>query len=368
MKKIAFHTESLGLRGTEVALYDYAYNNQDILDNKSVVFYKNNPLNDISVINKFSEKFELIKYENFSDLSKISDINNVDAVYFIKEGHNDGKILSGVPNIIHAVFPQKPKEVHGNSYAFVSKWLSKECANYKVPYVPHIVQLPDVDGSLRGELNIPVSAIVYGCYGGRESFDIAFVKNVIREVIENRKNIYFIFMNINKFFSSENVIFLNGSGDLIYKTKFINTCDAMLHARALGESFGLACGEFSIRNKPIITYELSPHRSHIDILGNKALLYKNKMELYNIIINFDRDYIKKLDWNCYSEVFSPKIVMKKFNSVFLSNYEESYKNKIKFSDIVIIKKNTYLIKIILVLKKIQAKIGNVKFKYKRKFK
>ena len=35
----------------------------------------------------------------------------------------------------------------------------------------------------------------------------------------------------------------------IFKKKFINTCDAMIYGRSLGESFGLSCGEFAIQIK-----------------------------------------------------------------------------------------------------------------------
>ena len=30
----------------------------------------------------------------------------------------------------------------------------------------------------------------------------------------------------------------------IIKDHFLNTCDAMIYGRSLGESFGLSCGEF----------------------------------------------------------------------------------------------------------------------------
>ena len=91
----------------------------------------------------------------------------------------------------------------------------------------------------------------------------------------------------------------------------------MIHARGIGESFGLACGEFSIRNKPIITYGLSPQRSHLDILGDKALKYKGPKELEKIFLEFDKDWSAKQNWDCYSENFSPAPVMKKFDDVFL---------------------------------------------------
>jgi hypothetical protein len=53
-------------------------------------------------------------------------------------------------------------------------------------------------------------------------------------------------MNIDSFATHERLIFLPGSADLDYKVQFINTCDGMIHARGIGESFGLAYGEFSI--------------------------------------------------------------------------------------------------------------------------
>jgi hypothetical protein len=93
----------------------------------------------------------------------------------------------------------------------------------------------------------------------------------------------------------------------------------MIHTRGIGESFGLACGEFSIHNKPVITYALSPQRNHIDILGSKAILYKGPHELKRIFLEFDRAWHQSQDWDCYSREFSPAAVMKKFATVFLDD-------------------------------------------------
>ena len=41
-KKIAFHSNQLSLTGTEVALYDYAKNNEDLLGNDSFIVYDKN--------------------------------------------------------------------------------------------------------------------------------------------------------------------------------------------------------------------------------------------------------------------------------------------------------------------------------------
>ncbi|MBU3587091.1 hypothetical protein ICN30_04530 [Polynucleobacter sp. 31A-FELB] len=315
--KIGFHTNGLSLRGTEIALYDYAFHNQELLSNESVIFYrKSSPING-SVFNKFSKHFKLLPYEGQRQLNQLIEKEQIDLTYFIKSGERDDAICESSPALIHAVFPTKPQEFHGDKYAFVSEWLSKDCSNRKIPFVPHMITLPDHDGNLRSEFNIPNAATVLACYGGSDSFNLEFAKKEVILALEKRSDLYFLFMNIEPFAKHERLIFLPGNSDLIYKSKFINTSDGMIHARGIGESFGLACGEFSIKGKPVITYSMSPQRSHIEILGDKALLYKGKKELSDIFMNFDRQIQNRKDWDAYSEKFSPKNIMHQFNDVFI---------------------------------------------------
>jgi hypothetical protein len=234
-------------------------------------------------------------------------------MYAIKAGEPDGVISLSVPTMVHAVFPQDPIRAHGSSYAFVSDWLSKVCSNSVIPAVPHMVTLPSIDTNLRRDLGIPANSTVFGGYGGSTSFDIPFAKKVVGDIIDKRQDIYFIFMNIQSFVNHPRVIFLPSSSDLNYKVTFINTCDAMLHARRLGESFGLACAEFSIKNKPIFTYSKSPQRHHIDVLGDRALLYSGYKSLWDGLMNFDRVKAQMQDWDCYSKKFSPSRIMNLFD-------------------------------------------------------
>lgn len=315
--KIGFHTNSLSLRGTEIALYDYALNNQKLLNNDSVVFYrKESPINQ-SVFEKFSKHFKLLPYEGQNQLNKLIEQEKVDLTYFIKSGERDSAICESSPALIHAVFPTKPEEFHGDKYAFVSEWLSKEYSNKKIPFVAHMIELPEEDGNLRADLNIPKQATVLGCYGGSDSFNLPFAKEEVINALHKRSDLYFLFMNIEPFATHERLIFLPGNSDLSFKVNFINTCDGMLHARGIGESFGLACGEFSIKGKPVITYAMSPQRSHIEILGDKAILYKGKRELSEILLNFNRDVQHQKNWDAYSKDFSPNVIMKQFNDVFI---------------------------------------------------
>ena len=318
--KTLFHEDQLSYRGTSNAIYNYALFNQKYLNNESIIIYqKNNKNNYIPAIEKFKNKFEVISYTKSNEIDNIVDKTKADLFYAIKAGKNDGVEAKSCKTAVHAVF--KYYEPHGNVYAYVSEWLSKEMTNGFAPFVPHMISVESTEQNLRSELGIPKDAIVFGRHGGETTFDIPFVKKQIIEISKKRKDIYFLFMGTNSFvFKSfltpyKNIIFLPKSQDEIYKAKFINTCDAYLHARKQGESFGIAVGEFSICNKPIITWTDSEEKSHIDILGDKALLYKNEKDLSEIIQNFKVDSNK--NWDAYSEVYSPEKVMNKFKSVFI---------------------------------------------------
>jgi len=318
--RIGFDAGLMTLRGTHIAIYDYALQNQKILGNESVVFYdRRSELSQPTVFQKFQKQFNLVPYDSFSQVQESVEHGLIDAMYLIKSGERDEYVVPGIPNLIHAVFPQHVRERHGDIYAYVSKWLSDECANGKIPFVPHIIDLPIQGISLRSNLSIPEGATVFGCYGGSDSFNLPFVKELINKIVAENHNIYFLFMNIERFADHPQVVFLPGDSDPVYKSSFILTCDAMLHARGIGESFGLACGEFSIHNKPVITYALSPQRNHIDVLGSKAILYKGPMDLEKILVHFDKSAAQKQNWDCYSQNFSPVAVMKKFQSVFLED-------------------------------------------------
>ncbi|WP_100075782.1 hypothetical protein [Chryseobacterium camelliae] len=126
----------------------------------------------------------------------------------------------------------------------------------RLPFVPHMVSLPEVTGDLRDELGIPKEAVVFARYGGSETFDIEFVKNAVKKSARKNKNLYFIFMGTNDFVQRNifrpyrNIMFLPPTADIERKVKFINTSDAYLHTRIQGESFGIAIGEFSIKINP----------------------------------------------------------------------------------------------------------------------
>ena len=123
-----------------------------------------------------------------------------------------------------------------------------------------------------------------------------------------------------------------GAIQYLEKNKFINTCDAMIHARSLGESFGLSCGEFAIKNKPIFTYKFCRQRAHIENFKKKIFLYESYKDLISQILNFDKN--KKKYYVAFKNIYSPNIVIKKFDKVFLKNH--NIKKKINIIDIALI--------------------------------
>lgn len=332
MKTVCFYTPHLTVRGTEVAIFDYANYNEKILKNKSIIIHhKNDSRNELESIQKFKNRFDVISIDGFDyneqnprqnsievvlKLNKVIEEKQADYIYLIKGGWNDGIIPTSCKSLIHCCALPPATEKHGDRYAYVSYWSSIYCSNGSIPAVPHMVDLPNINEDLREELNISKNAIVFGRSGGYDTFDIPWTKQVISEILKSRTDIYFLFQNTEKFIEHSKVIHLPKSSNMIYKTKFINTCDAMLHSRFIGESFGITCGEFSIRNKPIITWFGSKERNHIYVLGDRGIYYNNPIELYNILMNYDRDKYINMDNNCYLN-YTPEKIIKIFDEVFL---------------------------------------------------
>ena len=317
MKTIAFHSNQLGLRGVEVALYDYAHYNETLLNNKSYIF-ADASLN-LDALPKFKKRFKdkIFLYNKFEDCFDFVKEHGIDCVYYIKAGDKDGKLIPGVKNLVHAVFQNK--HPHGEVYAYVSKWLANKMG-MNDSYVPHIVSLPEPTGDYREKLNIPENNIVLGRYGGQNDFDLPFAHQEIYNVLQIRKDITFLFMNTRPFGPEHpNIIHVNGTHNLQNKSNFINTCDYMLHARNHGESFGLAVCEFLHGGKPVISWKGGLDKHHIELLGDKGVWYENGSQLNVILANLEKQHSKVTSEDCkvLVEQFSPENVMKRFEEIFL---------------------------------------------------
>lgn len=320
MKIIAFHTPTLDVRGTCISIYDYAHFNEVLLKNKSIIMVPQSSneqrLNDKIVINKFMERFDIFFYHDMNDLENY--IKHCDILYCIKYGTIDEIISKKIKTVVHCVFDMS--QPHGNVYAGVSQQLAQKF--HSPVYVPHMISLdPKLSkNNMRKSLFIPETATVFGRIGGLDTWDIYFVNDVIRKVVRLFPDIYFVFINTPVFDKHPNIYFFDKVANPKEKVEFINTCDAMIHNSSMGESFGIAIGEFSVCNKKIITYG-GPvlNNNYKLILQNNAIYYHDHNELLNILTSFDKNEYVGKDLNCYKN-YQPEPVMKLFQKVFIDGF------------------------------------------------
>ncbi len=320
--KIAFYIDEMNLRGVSNSTYKYAFYNEKILKNKSLIFYnKKNFRNQKKVISKFKRKFKIFGINHFKEIDSFKEKFNIDYIYTQKGGNKDTWISDKIKTLVHYVYPQRLAEIHGHRYVCVSEWLSNNFTNSKIPYLQYIIENHNSKKNLKKQLKIKNKQIVFGCHGGESSFDLKFAHDALKEIVKKRKDIVFIFLNINKFYSHPQIKFLKGSSDEMYKKKFLNTCDAMIYGRSLGESFGLACAEFAYLNKLIISYKFNRHRAHLDHLYYENYIeYSSRNDLLNILNNLDKKRLIKKRRNKYSK-YNSKNVMKIFKNVFFNETE-----------------------------------------------
>jgi hypothetical protein len=322
MKNIIFHSNSLCERGTSVALYDYAFFCREYLNLNPIISYNLNFENLDESVKNFQKEFQVLSYDHFDEVQNFIEKDNIDYFYAIKYGNKDGLITKNCRNLIHSVFCRDVNEVHGDRYAFISEWMSQKL-DYNIPFVPHMINLPDHDQDYRKEFGIPNNAVVIGRYGGKETFNINFAVECIENILEKRGDIWFLFLNTEFKINHSRCLYFDPVYNPHYKVRFINTCDAFLHARDYGETFGLSILEFAAKNKQIISYDnydlQNNHhlggRNHFLFLNDNCHKYKNSIDLEKILFYIERK--NPFDTDYLNQKFSPKSVIKKFEEVFL---------------------------------------------------
>ena len=313
--KILFHANTLNYRGTTVAITDYAHYNQEILGNESVIAYcktygeEKDMGNEPAVIEALEKKFKVIGYD-VGNIEKKIDQEKIDLAYFIAGGERSS-LPTNSKTAVHAVFQNN--DPHGDRYAYISEWLSVKMSNGVIPFVPHMVNLPPPIKDYRQAFGLE-GKIVIGRIGGYFTFDIPFVKEFIKQLVQNNNKFVFLFVGTEPFIDHPNVKFINEIHSPQQKANFISTCDAMIHARQRGESFGLSIAEFLSLNKPVMAWSGGHDLNHLEMLKDSGLLYNDTNDLHNMFYSLDN--IKE-DWGRRVKEYNPNTVMKKFNEVFI---------------------------------------------------
>lgn len=324
--KILFKSNHISERGTEVAIFDYGYFAEKFFHVESSFVFKR--LISTSAFEKFQSTFPERVYLPSSmatDEERSQFVRDVaaqvkpDAFYSIEAGDTMSEMVENTTTLVHAVFSCDFK--HGDKYVAISDFvydIGGECEGV----VPHMVWLPDdpVD-SLRKSLGIPENVLVFGWYGGHDAWDDKATSVILEVAQKRREDVYFLFRNFKddsllQLSTNPNILSLPLDSNLLSKKRFILTCDAFLHTRTLGETFGLAVAEFSILERPIITNCCSPHRFHLDILQDDCYTYSSMIELTELLLSLTKANIMKRNFSAHYENFSPSRVMDTFNRVF----------------------------------------------------
>jgi hypothetical protein len=321
---ILFHTYTLNYRGSTRAIADYARYNQEILGNSSTIIYEKGTFDghvdmqtEQAALDYFNNEFNVISYTDANSVNEIA--SKYDVFYSLRAGWIQEPLVTSTKTANHAVF--QTYDPHGDTYAYVSDWLSLKMSGGKLPYVPHIVQLPSPNQSaretFRTQLGISKDKFVFGRYGALTAFNVLETQGAIVNIVSKYNDIVFVFMNTQPFFYHPNIIYLNPTTDSQIKSDYISACDAMIHARGDGESFGLAICEFLFHDKPVLAWEGGQDQHHTQLLKNHNLLYNlNNVEEMMLDLTTTQKYP-----NVYRDIvkrFNPDTVMKKFNDVFFN--------------------------------------------------
>jgi hypothetical protein len=323
---LGFHTKQLSERGTERAIFDYASVLEARHGIQPRIFVPASAQEIVPAVHsQFSRRFEVVLYGHPRDIV-------CDALYVIKRGRRS-RVTERIPELNHAMFD--PHEPHGERFATISHWLSSQSRRLvklprgrtvalprlaKPPYVPHIVELPNLEDDLRAELAIPNEAVVFGRHGAFRSFSIPWVKSVVEEALAKRSELQFLFLNTERFIDHPRVGFLELTLDRQRIRAFINSCDYMIHARREGESFGIAVTEFALSGVPILSFSGTQRdRAHFEHVPPSLMVaYGGPDELMAKLLTLPRRPPTPAAGAVVSERFSSATVAEEFFHVFLS--------------------------------------------------
>ena len=251
--KIGLFLGQLGLRGTDQFVLQLADVCERELSHSVIIITRVRQTlgEDVTVEsqNAFRSRFFTVFKHDHETLDDIVVRYGIDVCYISKWGNPDGLVTYTVPCIVHAIFDCYVP--HGDAYVAISDHMRRKCG-VACGVLPFCVELLPQSRSLRQEIGIPQDAFVFGRHGGFDQFDVPFVQEAVRGF--SRPDVFMVFMNTRPFMpSSSHVVFLPGDAALQARSDFVHACDAMLHGRSDGETFGMACGEFSLAGKPVLT-------------------------------------------------------------------------------------------------------------------
>ena len=313
--RVSFDGGRLNERGVAVAVFDYAFHARALLGVEPVVLHDARVAPEAAHVARFAGEFPTYAYESEEEMQRLIERERIDVAYFLKTARKDWRVSRSSRTAVHEVF--KFFHPHGNSYAYVSKWLSEAMTGARYPAVPHIVDPPKPRANLRAELGIPKDAFVVGRHGAIDQFNVPFAPRAIEAALERRKNLWFLFLNTARFSSHERIVHLPATADRRAIADFVASCDAGINARYVGETFGLAIAEFLAQDKPALVWAGGRDRNHLELVDDPRFVYKTRRDLTQKLCGLEaRDW--RGAWSARVAQFAPQAVMRTFSDTFLT--------------------------------------------------
>ena len=314
---IAFHTDTFNVRGTCVAIYDYAHYAQIWYGVEPIIISKTGGNHSINAIRRFRDRFPIDVYED--DLDSVLDKYNVDAVYAIVYGGHEPMIKTRRPLCVHCAFVMW--NPYSDIYLGVSDWVAtKPCSPQDAEFVPHMISLKPLPKHLPSSYRngIPTKHTVFGRIGGSDVFN--FGHDVISRVVRKRDDVWFLLMNVNVWDDHPRIKVINPTSNILQKQLFIAACDAMIVPEQWGHTFGISIAEFCRAGKPILclsaTQNNNFNRQHLDELGDNAHLFHNQHE-YEMLLLKNKDELSLKQSSQAYRSYKPRPVMKEFDRLII---------------------------------------------------
>jgi glycosyltransferase involved in cell wall biosynthesis len=344
--RVLLHDNQLCERGTTTALLDYARALRNRNPEVEISYWSDSPANVPALISRLEDEFVL--HPHSSRFTPPSVADRFDSAYFIKSGENDGLIIPGIHNFVHAVFQKY--EPHGSHYSYISHWLAEEmhrqvshdvdrvglrergaealrkgCRNAEsFSHLDLIVDTPVPQSGMREELGIPEEAFVILRFGGRDTFDIGWAKQCVLDGLASHRDWYFVGLNTEPFTDHARARFVPMVFDPIEKASIIGAANVFLTARGQGEAFGVAIAEALQIGTPVLAWNGGTDRNHIAMLSGLGGLFRRPIDLRWRLRRLaqGKDPSSSAERRARGDHFRPAVVAPKFEAMITPQARE----------------------------------------------
>ena len=336
--RIAFLDLNFTFRGTTRAILNYAEAINNYTEHRAsvIVLARSQRISrDLAALYLCKGSPEVLIFTDIDDIARLTN-QYYDCVYHVSGGRSieEDQMLNlfEVPLLLHQVGYEKPRsDLDSTKFhcAYTSHWQSYFFSFNKAPVVPYIIKgessllrVEELRDKARRVFGLDDKKLVLGRHGGIDTWNLPFVTRVVMDTVRKRSDIGFIFMNTNPFDDHPSIKFIDGTASDSNLDLYFRCTDAMIHARWEGETFGLACAEFLVRKKPIITWSGSRERSHFWLADKSILTYNNQYDLASLLEYLSvEELAEKAKGICdfIIESHSPSVCIRQFVKVFLGS-------------------------------------------------